>query len=219
MCALTDASRRDGWVTSELRAGEPRVVAGRVDLERDGLLRSADGSAEDVKEHLIAEVKLSGIPLVQSVAGHALGLHADNLRLGVDMTDGGEQQEAAEDGEQHHAAGGQQHLECRCWGLVRFVVRCGSSGVGGKRDLVLCGKVEVLEGKRLVNLIFSKQTVRAQPQLVNRRAKDLVQTEVKKFDCDGGQLRLADEQCFDIGWHVSGSSGYTACRALWLGCM
>lgn len=120
-CALTDASRRDGWVTSELRAGEPRVVAGRVDLERDGLLRSADGSAEDVKEHLIAEVKLSGIPLVQSVAGHALCLHADNLRLGVDMTDGGEQQEAAEDGEQHHAAGGQQHLECRCWGLVWFV--------------------------------------------------------------------------------------------------
>ena len=29
------------------------------------------------------------------------------------MIDGGEQQEAAEDGEQHQAAGGEQHLGCR----------------------------------------------------------------------------------------------------------
>lgn len=62
--------------------------------------------------------------------------------------------------------------------LVWFLVRCGSTGVGYKRDVVLCGKAQVFEGERLVNLIFSKQTARAQPQLVNYRAKDLMQTEV-----------------------------------------
>jgi hypothetical protein len=41
--------------------------------------------------------------------------------------------------------------------------------------------VEVLEGKKLVNLIFSKLTARAQPQPVNHCAKDLMQTEVKSL--------------------------------------
>ena len=117
-------------------------------LKGNGLLRCADRGAEDVEGHLVAKVKLSSISLVESVAGHALGLHADDLRLGVDNIDGREQQEAAEDGEQHEAAGGQRHLGCRCWGglLVCLVVRGGSIGVIRKRKLVLCEKVRVVEG-------------------------------------------------------------------------
>lgn len=46
---------------------------------------------------------------------------------------------------------------------------------------MLCREVQVFEGKRLVNLIFSKQTTCAQPLPVNHCAKDLVQTEVKKL--------------------------------------
>ena len=98
---FTGASGRDVRVTRKLRAWEPSPVVRGVDLKRNGLLGCADRDAEGVEYNSIVEVKLGGISLVQSVARHALSLHADDFRLGVDLMAGGEQQETAEDEGQH----------------------------------------------------------------------------------------------------------------------
>lgn len=121
-----------GTAGLELGTEHPRVAAACVDREADVLRRGADSCVDVVhsatKNFLqVANSDLFGLSLLQRAAWHAVGLHADDLWLGVDMIDEGKQHEAAEEREQHKAAEGQQHLECHCVRKI-VVVRSGCNG-------------------------------------------------------------------------------------------
>lgn len=119
-------------IASDLGAEHPSVAKDSTDRKPDFLTRCADGRGGIVDEVVeVSEVqgpriqvrRGAAVPLLQIVgARHALGLHADDLWLSVDMADKGKQREAAEEGEQHEAVEGQQHFVCHCLGSLLVLV-------------------------------------------------------------------------------------------------
>lgn len=118
--ALTADGQLGVLCSSELGTEHPSLGASGVDHECDILARCADSGVD-----IVCQVEVAGhrdvraASLLQRVdVRHALGLHADDLRLSVDVIDEGKQHEASEEGEQHEAAERKQHLECHCGGVV-----------------------------------------------------------------------------------------------------
>lgn len=97
-----ELTRAKVYLSGELRTRHPYVRSRGVDDKCDALPRCAYRGVDVVHDvEVVGDAHGAGVSLVQSVGVHALSVHADDLGLGVDMIDGREQQETAEDGEQH----------------------------------------------------------------------------------------------------------------------